>query len=406
MNRGIFVATILLFLLQFSFAQNQQNLKGEIMVLNDTVAVPYAHVSILGTSKGTVSNINGYFELKGKFNRNTDTLVVSNIEYQKKQIPLSILVADTNRIYLKKNKYLLAEAIVLPESTKKEIFRNVIQNIKKNYADKLYQSEAFYREVQYEKNSEKYTRLIEVAINIQDGKITAPLSKIKCSILQFRKSDNFTREDNEQAKSLKKLLELQDNRLQILLTQNPIRYYKSRLKTSKFNPINEAYKNDNPKYNLLLERVIKKENSDIYVFQIGSFSLYINKKDYAILRIDQNLYDIVHSTYRYKKIGEKYFPVFFSCKNVSNWFKKKKGLGYTQNSLTFVNYSTNKKHFKRLRSKYTLPKEIDLYKQKVVYDEKFWNNYNILIDEPLSSKVIFDLGKKKSLQKQFEENAK
>jgi len=389
--------------------QNIQTIKGQLSCENDTISISYAHVGIPGTGIGTVSNINGNFELKGAFNLEKDTLMISHIEYEKKMIPLNELTADTNYIKLARNEYLLADVIVLPDDKKKEIFKKVIKNLKNNYPDKLYQCEAFYRETQYQQRTKKHCRLIEAAVNIQDGKVTAPLSKIKCSLLQFRKSDNFT-EEHWGSKLLKKMLDLSPNHLHLLLVGNPVRYYKDRLHTSKFNPITQRYKGKELEF--ALSHVIKKSDDKIYVFKTTkglSCTIYINSKDYAILKYEEEMKSktriIFKNSYHYKKIDNKYYPTFFYNVGITDYLKNSKGMGITESSLTFVNYSPDRKKFKRLRSKHVLPNELDLYEQEMEYDEIFWANYNILLDEPLEDKTISDLERKTSLQSQFKENA-
>ncbi|WP_083464631.1 carboxypeptidase-like regulatory domain-containing protein [Marinifilum fragile] len=409
MSNKLFICLVLILLCKHAYMQNIQTIKGQISCSNDTITIPYAHIGILGTGIGTVSNINGNFELKGQFNFEKDTLMISHIEYEKKLIPISKLAADTNFIKLVRNEYLLADVIVLPDDKKKEIFKNVIKNLKNNYPDKLYQCEAFYREIQYQKRTNKHTRLIESAVNIQDGKTTSPLSKIKCSLLQFRKSDNFT-EEHWGSKLLKKMLDLSPNHLHLLLVGNPIRYYKDRLHTSKFNPLTQRYKDKELKF--ALSHIIQKLDDQIYVFKSTqgiSCTFYINSKDYAILKYEEEMKSktslIFKSSYQYKKIDNKYYPAFYYNVSITDYLKNSKGLGITESSLTFVNYSPDRKKFKRLRSKHVLPNEIDLYEQKMEYDENFWANYNILLDEPLEDKVISDLERKTSLQSQFKENA-
>ncbi|WP_282126649.1 carboxypeptidase-like regulatory domain-containing protein [Marinifilum flexuosum] len=389
-------------------AQDVQIIKGQITCSNDTIAIPYVHIGILGTGIGTVSNIKGDFELKGQFNIEKDTLMISHIEFEKKLIPISELVSDTIHIQLKKSEYQLGEVIVLPDEKINEIFKHVIENLKVNYPDKLYQCEAFYREVQYELKSKTNTLLIEAAINIQDGKITSPRSKIKCSVLQLRKSKNYTQE-HWGSKLMSKLF-INYNQLYYLLRGNPTRCYKELLSKGDLycNPIQWA--SENKKGTLSLKCLIKKKDQEIYVFQydVGPelrFNFYINKSDCAILQFDHELRNIQKQSYHFTKIDDKYFPSFFKSENIQSVLKDSKGLGMTISSLSFVNHNPNRKNFKRLRSKHVAIKDLELYDLKMEYDENFWSSYNILLDEPIDPKIISDLEQDKSLKTQFKENS-
>jgi hypothetical protein len=315
------------------------------------------------------------------------------------------------RIIRKKYKHLLGDVIILPEKRKKSIIDSVILNLKSNYADKLYQCEAFYREVKYEEKSKQYSRLIEAAINIQDKKINSSLSKIKCSILEFRKSNNYTKE-HWGSKFIKKLIDYPDNKLQTLLERNPIRSYFTNKQLNKFNPLKHI--KENKTNSLSLEKVIQNNKQDIYIFTylhstLYTYTIYINKQDYAIVRFDIELNSgkspIHYSSYSYKRLNNKYYPIYFSSKAIEDYLSNSKGLGWYANSLSFVNYSTDRKNFNRLRSKYLIPKDLDLYKQVKEYHPHFWENYNILLEEPINQKIVTDLESEKEIEKQFQNNS-
>ncbi|NOU61602.1 carboxypeptidase-like regulatory domain-containing protein [Marinifilum caeruleilacunae] len=408
LHKFIFYLGFLIITNQTCFSQNTQKIKGEISCFSDSIAIAYAHIGILGTGIGTISNINGDFELKGQFNLDKDTLVISHLEYEKKYIPLKEFVAEINHIDLVKSKYELGEVIVLPNEKINEIFKQVIENLKINYPDKLYQCEAFYREVQYELKTKTNTRLIEAAINIQDGKVSSPRTKIKCSVLQLRKSKNYTQE-HWGSKLLSKLL-IDYNQLYYLLRGNPTRCYKELLSKGDLycNPIQWAY--ENKKGTLSLKSLIKKKGQEIYVFQydVGPelrFNFYINKSDFAILQFDHELKNIQKQSYHFTKVEDKYYPSFFKSENIQSILKDSKGLGMTISSLSFVNHNPDRKNFKRLRSKHVAVKDLELYDLKMKYDEYFWASYNILLDEPIHPKIISDLEQGKSLQTQFKENS-
>ncbi|WP_321515138.1 carboxypeptidase-like regulatory domain-containing protein [Marinifilum fragile] len=399
---------LLLLISQLSFAQNIHIIKGKISSTNDSLPIPYAHIGILDSGIGSISNNEGNFELKGEFDIEKDSLTISHIEYENICIPLKNIIADTNYIQLKKSEYELGEVIVLPSDKINEIFKHVIENLTINYPDKLYQCEAFYREVQYELKSKTNTRLIEAAINIQDGKITSPRSKIKCSVLQLRKSKNYTQE-HWGSKLMNKLF-INYNQLYYLLRGNPTRCYKELLSKGDLycNPIQWA--SENKKGTLSLKSLIKKKGQEIYVFQYDlgpelSFNFYINKSDYAILQFDHELKNIQKQSYYFTKIDDKYFPSFFKSENIQSVLKDSKGLGMTISSLSFVNHNPNRKNFKRLRSKHVAIKDLELYDLKMEYDENFWSNYNILLDEPIDPKIISDLEQNKSIKTQFKENS-
>ncbi|MCL3780346.1 carboxypeptidase-like regulatory domain-containing protein [Prolixibacteraceae bacterium JC049] len=402
-----FLLSVLFFLLiwQSVLGEEVKIFKGKIIADNDTIPVAYAHIGVLHSGIGTVSNINGEFELKGSFNIKEDSLVVSHIEYEKRTIALKDLTREISVIRLNKNDYELGEVIVFPQDRVKEIFRNVIKNLKVNYPTKLYQCEAFYREAIYEEKTETYTRLLEAALNIQDGRVTAATSRMKCSVLQLRKSED-NNDEHWWCKLMNKVFSTPNN-LYLLLRDNPVRIYKENNRKSMqyYNPLRSVIKEER---NITrLSGIIKNANGDdIYHFCRKSNELemnfYVNSTDYAIVQFDCELRSIQKKEYRFVKIDEKYYPAFFQQKSIKSILKQSKGLSRSETTLTFVNYSPDKRKFKRLKSKHVLPKTLDLYKEEAVYDEGFWDNYNVLLKNPIKEKIITDLSKEETLKSQFE----
>lgn len=411
-KKAFFSIFFLLILISTGNSQSIQKITGRITNLKDSTSVSYAHIGILGSSIGTISNKNGDFEIKGNFNPDQDTLMISHIEYKMQCIPLKMLTANKNQIQLKRNQYILADVIVMPEEEKNKIIKNVIDNISRNYSNELYQSKAFYREIQYDKKTKTYSRLIEAALTIQDEKVTAPISKIKCSIQQLRKSNNYT----DVHAGCKRLINSFDtplpNQLHVLLRDNPIRSYKATKYSGLHNDLRFIYEKKLDQLKLI--GIIHENDESVYVLQYSNrddtSTFYVNKSNYALLKCEHKLESktalIYQRTYLFKQIGDKYYPAFFNYESISDIRSNKGSLGYTINSLTFVDHNLNKKTFKRIAYKDVIPKHIDLYDIEMEYDQNFWANYNIMLEDPIDDKVISDLEKQNSLQKQFKENAR
>ena len=51
-------------------------------------------------------------------------------------------------------------------------------------------------------------------------------------------------------------------------------------------------------------------------------------------------------------------------------------------------------------------KDVRLYEQEFDYNPDFWQNYNILLANPIQEKTKKDLEKEKALETQFKENSK
>ncbi len=127
-----------------SFAQNNIVLQGKIFNKNSNEPIPYVHISLKGSSRGTVSNISGEFQFNIPKKNEGGFIHFSCIGYK----PISLKVSRFKKlenIYLIPFQALLSEVIIIPKSAS-DIVRDAIKNIPKNYPLIPSQSSGFYRE--------------------------------------------------------------------------------------------------------------------------------------------------------------------------------------------------------------------------------------------------------------------
>ena len=80
----------------------------------DVVPLPYTNISVKGTSRGTISELNGFFSLVGKVG---ETIVFSHLGY--KTVEFEIPDTITNNLYsfiqiMSRDSILLPEAVIYP----------------------------------------------------------------------------------------------------------------------------------------------------------------------------------------------------------------------------------------------------------------------------------------------------
>ncbi len=120
-------------------------LKGSIFDANEKSSLPYANIILLSKNKGVISNEIGHFSINISNCLETDTLRISYIGYQTKDLTIKDL-KYSSLIYLKEDNLMLNNITVfgnVPDV--KNIVRKVLENQEKNYGKTHYKKEIFLR---------------------------------------------------------------------------------------------------------------------------------------------------------------------------------------------------------------------------------------------------------------------
>jgi hypothetical protein len=399
---------ILLLLLTASSvaAQEYITISGNVIDMATNAPLPFAHISLKNSSLGTVSNHEGYFEFHVPLNHRSDTVWISYLSYEHFESKVEDLKTNNKKtIALKPTAVLLKEIEVREKNlTGKEIVEMAIRKIKDNYPTQTFCLEGFFREI--EEENEKYTLLTEAAIYFYDDDFTNRIRKPQESvdIKEVRRSYSYTKRNTK------------DNigwALMDLLENNDVRYKRGLLNTK-----NNTYEidslilyNDNPVY------VIKVKNR----FDEGK--LYIDASRFAFLKIEadrrsrtnQRYYQVTqyHDSLRY---GRKNFSFVVEFQEYQGKYYVKRTQEYEENDffdpkndrvlidqsetldMIVTNIRIDVKDDNAQRLSYKTNFKIG------PYHESFWKNYNTLVLPPLSEKLVKDLERETSLQKQFKTN--
>lgn len=150
---------IIFFCLFVSIGYGQTVIQSQVLDFDTKEPLPMANIRIVGTSQGTVSNVNGRFKVT--ISTVNTKISISYIGYET-QVFLSANVPAI--VYLKTNT--LEEVIVMPDSILKVLLKNAYQSIEKNYTQQKTMLSGFYRETVEDLSEPKFYYYSENLIDI------------------------------------------------------------------------------------------------------------------------------------------------------------------------------------------------------------------------------------------------
>ncbi len=141
---GLLLAVILFAALSSHAEQAGMIVHGSIRDAETGKPLPVAHIRIMGTRIGTISNENGEYSLE--LPEAPATIIVSYIGYQSEEKTVTVDSPDTLDILLQPSPIILPPVIVTPGNDAEEIMRKVIER-KQEWRAKLesYKADAYTR---------------------------------------------------------------------------------------------------------------------------------------------------------------------------------------------------------------------------------------------------------------------
>jgi hypothetical protein len=431
-----------------SFAQNSKQLIGKVLDAKTLRPIEFAHVGIKSLGIGVVSNEVGAFSLNYPDKLTNDTLSISFLGYTTRHIRLKQYTdrkaSDTLKILLNPDVLSLQEVTISPDSdSAKAVIRRALSLLKKNYATRVYQMNAFFREKVQNRDDYKYTRLIEGMLDIRDWGIKSHPDKIRIRLNEFRKSEDMARR-NMVEYTYRKIFGEQNDFYDILI-HDPIRIH-------FFNQQNEG----SSLYRYWLGEFLTDKNAAARIVKMTSYDgeqvfhikfsyrrrefegdIFINAHDYGFQHLvlyisinnsissvhEKNLEDyknfrdnaqfegryLSKLTLSYQKIQGKYYLSFIQHTGLGDFRKSnvtpgKRTVSYNTCTLMVNSVVTDKKEMDKVKFKHSISREENINNLKKPYNANFWKNYNILLASPLEEKVIKDLSFDSSLDEQFKKN--
>lgn len=157
--------------------ENSQRLSGVVLSTTTNEPLPFAHVAVLGSSYGTVTNSQGEFSILIPSKFKQDTLVVSYVGFQ--LFRESIATLDfTNKltVRLKSSEVQLPEIVI--ESKEKSLIEQAIEAIPLNHDQNNMRIRAFWRAKL--KNERQFLQLSETSFDMyRHGKNSNPKSDVQ-----------------------------------------------------------------------------------------------------------------------------------------------------------------------------------------------------------------------------------
>lgn len=384
---------------------NAQQLSGELLDVETSAPVPFAHVQVAGTLSGTVSNAEGKFELNTSQLGPQFELLVSVLGYEStKVIVQNQQGAFDLRIELQPSAVDLNELEVTYESPE-EILTKFQAHYAENYPQGSFLSDAFYRATFNENGSFVY--LLEAAVKVREF----PKKKsrgFEAEIVQQRKSNDYRTESWSEA----------GNYLHQTLRGNPM------LKLSDF-----LDPKTHTSYKITRVRDTHYDDQLVYVLHFEPLpgvkeALYeavvlIKSDDYALIRadfkFDNSELKIRNLSYNrrqihtsgasgsisYRKVGNQYYPSYFVASTAFEIISKETGdtlvKDVLENEILFTNFVKDyDEHFEN-----PVRASGDVYKTPIDYDPDFWRKEVKVVPTDLYRKAVKDLSERENLEVQF-----
>lgn len=364
-------------------------LRGKLIEERREKAVPYASVSVLQKPVGTISNTDGEFLLKLHPNDIRDTVVISCMGYRQIRMPAFQLL--DNDIFMLHPVSIRIKEVRVTSTTPDNLLRNIRNNLDKNYSTDNRLMSAFYRETVQQDG--QYINVSEAVIEVLKSPYNSGVRSDLVRLVKGRKNPDVQ----------------PFQWLNFKLQGGPFTIIKLDLVKTNESFINEL---DRGSYRYEIERVIWFKNEPVYVVSFSPVSDKVFPGFIGEMYVHRETFAIVHANYRFNRS---------SLKQATGIMIKKKPLGVKARP-TSVEYSVNYQFYNgkwhlstaqaavnfKIRSKrdklnaefYSIsdllitdikPTELKRfpYKERFTqndvfvenlgyYDEKFWENYNII----------------------------
>ncbi|GGK24987.1 hypothetical protein GCM10007962_19060 [Yeosuana aromativorans] len=172
--------------------QSNNEFKGIVLDSKTRTPLAYADININGTHIGTITNNEGEFLLKVPIVYMDKNIVVSILGYEKKEINISELKKDNNKILLDVSLTELSSINVYGAKNAEALVRATLNRKNENYYNEHAVMTAFYRETIKKRN--RNASLSEAIIQINKQPYYN-LKNDEISLIKSRKSTDYSRLD-------------------------------------------------------------------------------------------------------------------------------------------------------------------------------------------------------------------
>jgi hypothetical protein len=258
--------------------------RGKVIDRQEKEVLPYSNISVLKRNLGTISNIDGEFELKIPGSMINDTIVVSCLGYKQFRLAVNAVKEESLSVFLPPTTFQLKE-IKITFISPQDILSRILTKIPLNYPGDPEIMTSFYREVL--KQDDDYIDVAEAIIEIRKASYENTFSEDKVKFIKGRKSLNV------------KPFQFVDFKIQ----GGP--YYITKLDVVKtLDSFLDPEFRDFYKYTL--DEIVEYDNRDTYVLKFKPKE----KTDYPCyqgkLYVDMSSFALVHAEFELSRSGLKF----------------------------------------------------------------------------------------------------
>jgi len=161
--------------------------RGKVVDRDEKKALPYTSISIHDRNIGTITNIDGDFELKIPSTMIDDTVEVSCLGYNQFRLPIREINNDVVTIFLQTAPFQLSE-IKITYISPQDIIERIVSKIPLNYPVDPEIMTSFYREVL--KQDKNYIDVAEAVMELRKASYENTFTEDKVKFIKGRKSLN------------------------------------------------------------------------------------------------------------------------------------------------------------------------------------------------------------------------
>lgn len=313
LHNGFFRNYIALLFLAFTiavFPQEQDFINARLIDSHTKEPVVFATIRVKEWAIGVISNNDGGFKIPSKFKTLGNVLVISSMGYKTREIIISELSpTDINIIKMETGIFELSEAIVKAKRKRKlsatEIVSRAIKAIPKNFPIDTFSTIGYYRDYQLFENN--YVNLNEAILQVYDqGFYELDQETTKVRIYDYLTNKDFERDTLAQRSydytSKRKIIDKAylfnygGNEFTILRIHDAIRNYMvdsyayvhcletDLLKYHFFSKEPDTFLDDDVLYTIKFKKTLPGFSA------LGK--IYISKKDFAIHKMEYEVYDL------------------------------------------------------------------------------------------------------------------
>ena len=390
-----------------AYSQRYITITGKVVDADTGEPIVFASIGIKDKSIGTITNAIGEFDFHIPSEYSQGIFVINMLGYESFYLSIEEIISkNITEFSLIKSTQLMEEVIIKDSLSGGDVLRIALQKIEDNYPVQPFMMDGFYRDLK--RVGGTYIALLEAAVKIYDRDYYVPKNpfrlKERVALVEVRKSLGY---ENKFTTFFD-----QTNLLEDLLLHNNIKYRQfPSISSSFFSHLTrkkiDIY-NGKKVFVLAINRDIKMELIvDANTFAIIRLEYESGAQPDIILRKDGLIsrYSNLKKIIEFKEYAGRLYLNHMDLISNIDWYDEQTGEIKFETSL-HQQLMINKVFVQTTQKIGTTEKmkRFGLQHQKRKYNKEFWDNYNLIKETPLDKKIVEDLEKDLSLEKQFADN--